>query len=155
MADRNAPASFTFEEWRVEFNELATDVGDIGGLPATINGNAVTDVIEALSELNDAISTTGITLSGDGGSDETLVISDTLEIAGGDNVTTTVSATDTLTVALDSAITGMDSIRYDGTSFNTTLLATDPTVNRTVYLPDTDGTLTTEGFSIALAVALG
>ena len=29
MADRNAPASFTFEEWRVEFNELSTDVGDI------------------------------------------------------------------------------------------------------------------------------
>ena len=32
MADRNAPASFTFEEWRVEFNELATDVGDIAGV---------------------------------------------------------------------------------------------------------------------------
>ena len=29
MADRNAPASFTFEEWRVEFNRLATDLGDI------------------------------------------------------------------------------------------------------------------------------
>jgi hypothetical protein len=155
MADRNAPASFTFEEWRVEFNELATDVGDIGGLPATINGSAVTDIVEAVSQLNSAISSTGITLSGDGGSDETLVISDTLEIAGGNNVTTTVSATDTLTVELDSAITGMDSIRYDGTSFNTTLLATDPSVNRTVYLPDTDGTLTTEGSSIALAVALG
>ena len=28
MADRNTPAA-TFEEWRVEFNELATDVGDI------------------------------------------------------------------------------------------------------------------------------
>src|SRR6056300_1373936 len=98
MADRNAPASFTFEEWRVEFNELATDVGDIGGLPATINGSAVTDIVEAVSQLNSAISSTGITLSGDGGSDETLVISDTLEIAGGNNVTTTVSATDTLTV---------------------------------------------------------
>ena len=32
MADRNAPASFTFEEWRVEFNELSTDVGDIAGI---------------------------------------------------------------------------------------------------------------------------
>ena len=29
MADRNTPAAATFEEWRVEFNELATDVGDI------------------------------------------------------------------------------------------------------------------------------
>ena len=38
MADRNAPASFTFEEWRVEFNELSTDVGDIASLPSTIGG---------------------------------------------------------------------------------------------------------------------
>src|SRR5210317_1452540 len=57
MADRNAPASFTFEEWRVEFNELATDVGDIGNLPATINGNAVTDLVEAVQQLESAIST--------------------------------------------------------------------------------------------------
>ena len=27
MANRNAPASFTFEQWRVEFNELGADVG--------------------------------------------------------------------------------------------------------------------------------
>ena len=45
MADRNAPATFTFEEWRVEFNELAVDVGDISNLPTSINGQAVTDVI--------------------------------------------------------------------------------------------------------------
>lgn len=57
MADRNAPASFTFEEWRVEFNELATDVGDIGNLPATVNGNAVTDIIEAIQELQSGLST--------------------------------------------------------------------------------------------------
>ncbi|MEK9700191.1 MAG: hypothetical protein VW270_30700 [Candidatus Poseidoniales archaeon] len=56
MADRNAPASFTFEEWRVEFNELATDVGDIANLPATVNGNAVTDVIEAIQELESGLS---------------------------------------------------------------------------------------------------
>ena len=29
MADRNTPAAATFEEWRVEFNELATDVGTL------------------------------------------------------------------------------------------------------------------------------
>jgi hypothetical protein len=34
MADRNTPESFTLEEWRVEFNELAVDVGDIASLPA-------------------------------------------------------------------------------------------------------------------------
>ena len=51
MADRNAPASFTFEEWRVEFNELAVDVGDIANLPSSVNGNVVTDVVEAIAQL--------------------------------------------------------------------------------------------------------
>lgn len=57
MADRNAPASFTFEEWRVEFNQLATDVGDITNLPSTVNGVAVTDAIEAIKELQSGLST--------------------------------------------------------------------------------------------------
>jgi hypothetical protein len=57
MADRNTPASFTLEQWRVEFNELATDVGDIANLPSTVNGNAVTDAIEAIKELESGLST--------------------------------------------------------------------------------------------------
>ena len=56
MANRNAPASFTFEEWRVEFNELATDVGDIAQLPSSVNGNAVTDIVEAIRELENGLS---------------------------------------------------------------------------------------------------
>jgi len=54
MANRNAPASFTFEEWRVEFNELATDVGDFesgitGSVPAlTPTYNTVQSAIEGL-----------------------------------------------------------------------------------------------------------
>ena len=57
MADRNAPASFTFEEWRVEFNQLATDVGDIANLPSTVNGVSVTDTIEAIKELQNGLAT--------------------------------------------------------------------------------------------------
>ena len=38
MAIRNHNASQTFEEWRVEFNELAVDVGDIG---AGITGTTI------------------------------------------------------------------------------------------------------------------
>lgn len=54
MANRNAPASFTFEEWRVEFNELATDVGNFesgitGSVPAlTPTYNTVQSAIEGL-----------------------------------------------------------------------------------------------------------
>ena len=57
MSDRNAPASFTFEEWRVEFNELAVDVGDIANLPSSINGTSISDVIEAIKEIEDGLST--------------------------------------------------------------------------------------------------
>ena len=55
MSDRNAPASFTFEQWRVEFNELAVDVGDISNLPSSINGTSVSDVIEAIKEIEDGL----------------------------------------------------------------------------------------------------
>ena len=57
MADRNAPASFTFEEWRVEFNQLATDICDIANLPSTVNGVSVTDTLEAIKELQNGLST--------------------------------------------------------------------------------------------------
>jgi hypothetical protein len=56
MADRNVPASTTFEEWRVEFNNLGADVGDVATLPATINGTAVTDISESINEINNALS---------------------------------------------------------------------------------------------------
>ena len=57
MSERNTPASFTFEQWRVEFNELAVDVGDISNLPSSINGTSVSDVIEAIKEIEDGLST--------------------------------------------------------------------------------------------------
>ena len=57
MADRNAPSSMTFEEWRVEFNQLATDFGYIANLPSTVNGVSVTDTLEAIKELQNGLST--------------------------------------------------------------------------------------------------
>ena len=57
MADRNTPASFTFEEWRVEFNELAVDVGDIAGVTGASGIIAsATDIVEAITSLNSSIS---------------------------------------------------------------------------------------------------
>lgn len=115
MADRNVPASFTFEEWRVEFNELATDLGDIANLPSPIIGNSVTDVIEALQELNTAIGTTGIGLEADSGSAETMIIGDTLTINGTANeIETTVSANDTITVGLPNDVTITNDLSVGG-----------------------------------------
>ena len=57
MADINAPASMTFEEWRVEFNQLATYLGYIANLPSTVNCVSVTDTLEAIKELQNGLST--------------------------------------------------------------------------------------------------
>ena len=47
MADRNTPDTMTIEQWRVEFNELATDVGDIANINAEFSGTP-TDIVEAI-----------------------------------------------------------------------------------------------------------
>jgi len=206
MADRNAPSSFTFEEWRVEFNELATDVGDISGLPSPINGSAVTDVIEAIDALNTAVSTTGFDITADSGSAETVVIGNTITFSGTANeIETAVSATDTITIGLPNDVTITNDLNVGGNldvTGNITLggnitvgdADTDSvTINadltshivpnatatydigqsskewRNLYLsgslydengisldfPAVGGTIATEGFGIALAIALG
>lgn len=143
MADRNTPESFTLEQWRVEFNELATDVGDIANLPASIDGNAVTDIIEAITELNTAIGTTGIGLAADSGSSETMVIGDTLTINGtAGEIETTVSASDTITIGLPSVVDIDTGISNSAMSGNLTF-------------PANGGIVATQGFGIALAIALG
>ena len=53
MADRNVTTSNTLEEFRVEFNELAVDVGDIASVTGASGMIAsATDVIEAVVALN-------------------------------------------------------------------------------------------------------
>jgi hypothetical protein len=54
---------------------------------------------------NDKLANSSITLTADGGANQTVSLGDTLDIAGGTNITTAVGATDTVTVNLDSDIT--------------------------------------------------
>jgi len=97
MADRNVIASNTFEQFRVEFNELATDLGDIASITgASGTGNAVT------IGLPNAVTISGTLTAGN--------------LQTGGNIT------------------------------NGSVNLTFPTVG---------GTISTEGFSIALATALG
>ena len=52
MADRNVTTSNTLEQFRVEFNELAVDVGDIASVTGASGMIAsATDVIEAVVAL--------------------------------------------------------------------------------------------------------
>ena len=64
MADRNVAGSNTFEQFRVEFNELATDVGDIAGITGASGIIAsATDVVEAVTLLNTAVGVSDLDLS--------------------------------------------------------------------------------------------
>jgi len=58
MADRNVTTSNTLEEFRVEFNELAVDVGDIASVTGASGMIAsATDVVEAVVALNSSSAT--------------------------------------------------------------------------------------------------
>ena len=136
MADRNAPASFTFEEWRVEFNQLATDVGDIANLPSTVNGNAVTDVMEAIQQLEAGLSNVLFPTVIDF-DDSTGVNSERIKFGTDDD----------LQIFHD----GSNSI-INHTGTGGLQLISDST---TLTMPAGSGVIATEGFGIALAVALG
>jgi|TARA_B100001971_G_C18179238_1_gene531771 hypothetical protein len=49
MADRLVPQSMTFEEWRQEFNELATDFGDFTTIDSELIAFGATDMTEAMN----------------------------------------------------------------------------------------------------------
>ena len=135
MADRNAPASFTFEEWRVEFNELATDVGDIANLPSTVNGNAVTDIVDAIKELESGLSSVLFPTVID--FDDSTLASERIKFGTDDDLQIFHDST-------KSVINHTGTGGLELTSNSTTLT-----------FPGGSGVIATEGFGIALAVALG
>ena len=132
MADRNAPATFTFEEWRVEFNELAVDVGDIAGVTGASGIIAsATDIVEAITSLNSSISNEV-----------------DLPDSSGVNVgRVKLGDSDDLQIFHDS---NNSIIQHSGTG-NLQLKNN----GQTFAFPATGGNIATEGFSIAVAVALG
>tara|TARA_Y100000389_G_scaffold115089_1_gene112176 strand:- start:3909 stop:4319 length:411 start_codon:yes stop_codon:yes gene_type:complete len=136
MADRNTPESFTLEEWRVEFNELATDVGDIASLPSTVNGQNVTDVIEAVVELESALSTVMFPTVIDF-DDSTGTASERIKMGTDDDLQLYHDGNKSI-------------INHTGTG------GLELTSNAsTLTFPAVGGTISTEGFGIALAIALG
>ena len=132
MADRNTPASSTFEEWRVEFNELATDVGDIAGVTGASGIIAsATDIVEALTSLNTSI---GNTVD--------------LPDSSGVNVgRVKLGDSDDLQIFHDS---NNSIIQHSGTG--SLQLKSDSV---TLTFPNSGGNIATEGFSIAVSIALG
>ena len=147
MADRNVAGSNTFEEFRVEFNELATDVGDIAGITgATGIIASATDVVEAVTLLNTAVNISDLDGAGDSGTFAVDLDTQSLTIAGTTNEIETVASGQTLTIGLPNNVTISGNATIGGNITNGSVNLTFPTVG---------GTISTEGFSIALATALG
>ena len=147
MADRNVAASNTFEQFRVEFNELATDVGDIAGITgATGIIASATDVVEAVTLLNTAVNISDLDGAGDSGTFAVDLDTQSLTIAGTTNEIETVASGQTLTIGLPNNVTISGNATISGNITNGSVNLTFPTVG---------GTISTEGFSIALATALG
>lgn len=143
MADRVVNASDTFETFRTTFNSTAADVGDIANITGASGVIAsATDVIEAVVALNTSL-TTGQDLPDSTGSGQ--------------------SATNRLKLGTHDDL----HIYHDNTNSYiehlTTGTDTNPTTGELVLknkgvevtIPATSGVISTEGFSIALATALG
>ena len=133
MAARTVLTTNTLEEFRTTFNSLSTtDIGD----PATLTTTA-TSVVGAINEINSAVTVTGFQIADDTSSvTQQIVGGDVFRISSGSNVTATVSATDTVTIALNSSISSLTSLDSAAITINSVNVATEP-------------------FAIAQAVALG
>ena len=152
MADRNAPASFTFEEWRVEFNELATDVGDIAGITGASGIIAsATDVVEAVVQLSSALDAADLDVTTDSGTVAIDLDTEVLSISGTSNEIETSGAGNAVTIGLPNAVTISGTLTAGNLQTGGNI--TNGSVNLT--FPSVGGTISTEGFSIALATALG
>ncbi len=148
MADRSVVASNTFEQFRVEFNELATDVGDIASITGASGTIAsATDVIEAVVQINNALDAADLDGAGDSGTFAVDLDTQSLTIAGTTNEIETSASGQTLTIGLPNNVTISGNATIGGNISN------GSGINLT--FPTVGGTISTEGFSIALATALG
>ena len=141
MADRQVLPSNTFEQFRTSYNGTAQDVGDIANLQSASGIIASsTDVVEAIVALNASINTLDVDIAGDTGT-ISILDSETLTIAGTTGEIETAAAGNTVTIGLPTNVTIAGNIN-NGSGVNLTF-------------PSVGGTISTEGFSIALATALG
>ena len=167
MATRNTPASFTFEQWREQYNLLGSDVGDIsGGITGAVTAGAptYTTVETALEGL---VTTINGIIAGTNEFTGDVTINGNLDVTGnivlGGNITVGDADTDSININADLT----SHIIPNAT--NTFDLGATNKEWRNIYMsgfiqdengiqlshPPTGGTIATEGFSIAIGVALG
>lgn len=136
MAIRSVATTDTLETLRTTFNSLGTDTGDVATLTTT-----ATNISAAINELNSAV-TAAFTIRDSSSTVQQISSGDVFTFAGDSNITATVSATDTMTITLNSTISGLTSI--SGTSINATTTLSENSIR-----------VATRPFAIAQAIALG
>ena len=136
MAIRSVALTNSLEDLRTTFNSLGTDVGDVATLTTT-----ATNISAAINELNSAV-TAAFTIRDSSSTVQQINAGDVFTFAGDSNITATVSATDTMTITLNSTISGLSSI--SGTTINATSTLTENNVR-----------VATRPFAIAQSIALG
>ena len=109
--DATATVNFNGSQDVALATTLATvnsDVGSYGSVTAipviTVNAKGL------VTGVSTAAISTAITVAGDTGGNQTVENGDTLSILGGTNINTAGSATDTMTINLDSTLTGLTSV---------------------------------------------
>jgi hypothetical protein len=131
MTARTVALSDTLETFRTTFNSLSsTDIGD----PAALT-TVATNIVGAINEVNSAV-TTAFTITDDSSTTQKISSGDVFRISGGSNIGASVTATDTLTINLDSTITGLVSLDSAALSIN-------------------GSAVSTQTFAVAQAIALG
>ena len=136
MAIRSVALTNSLEDLRTTFNSLGTDVGDVATLTTT-----ATNISAAINELNSAV-TAAFTIRDSSSTVQQINAGDVFTFAGDSNITATVSATDTMTITLNSTISGLASI--SATS-----------INATSTLSENNIRVATRPFAIAQSIALG
>ena len=172
MAIRSVATTDTLETFRTTFNTLGTDAGDLDNLNTTDKSSLVAAVNEALA------GTSTFTLRDSTSTTQTIEGGDTLNVIGSNNINAVVSATDRLTISLDTTVTGLTSLTSttltDGTaSINSgaitgvtnitasgqitgiTNVTGSGTANFTTDVQVNSVSVATKPFAIAQAIALG
>jgi cytoskeletal protein CcmA (bactofilin family) len=160
MAIRSVATTSTLDGFRTTFNSLGTDVGDLASLGTTDTSS----IVAAVNEINSAV-TTAFTIADDTSTTQQINSGDVFRISSGNNITATVSSTDTMTVALNSSVSGLTSLAAttltDGTlSINSGSIssAVSITASGTVegnVITENSVRIATRPFAIAQAIALG
>jgi len=160
MTIRSVATTDTLETFRTTFNSLGTDSGDLDNLNTTDKTSLVAAINEALAgtsefTIRDSSSTTQVIQGGD-----------TLNVIGSNNINAVVSATDRITISLDTTVTGLTSLTSstltDGTATLTSGSITglvnvtgSGTANFSTDIQVNSVSVATKPFAIAQAIALG